>query len=218
VALAGGSTDTVVFTPVLVGDYVLRYVAADDAGQLSACDVTVTAKTDDVFRVELLWNLDVQAGDASDLDLHLLHPTASSWFDPALDCHFANCRDGSLSWQFAAGPDPSPSLDVDDRDGRGPENINITSPEDITYRIGVQYFAANGLAQPSAAIVNVFCFGSLASTLGPVDLTADVADPEQNDLWEAADVTFDNATASCTVTPVAPAPVVITTAQARTQR
>ncbi|MDP2343583.1 MAG: hypothetical protein Q8O67_21670 [Deltaproteobacteria bacterium] len=57
-------------------------------GQLSACEVEVLADTDDVFRVELLWNVDVAAGDPTDLDVHLLHPTAPAWFDGGLDCHY----------------------------------------------------------------------------------------------------------------------------------
>ncbi len=217
VALEGGTSDDVSFTPVLVGDYRLRYVAADDAGQLSACEVKVTATTDDALRVELLWNLDVTTGDDTDLDLHLLHDDAIAggvgWFDNGLDCHFANCRAGGLSWNFnALAVDPSPSLDVDDRDGRGPENINIKSPEDLTYRIGVHYFADNAFG-PSTALVNVFCFGDLAqSIVSPAPLTTDPSDPAQNDFWKVADVTIDNASSSCTVTPLGD---VVTTAQAR---
>ncbi|MDP2339923.1 MAG: hypothetical protein Q8O67_03110 [Deltaproteobacteria bacterium] len=221
VALDGATTDDVRFTPLLAGRYLLRYVAADDVGQLSACEVEVLAETDDVFRVELLWNVDVAAGDPTDLDVHLLHPTAPAWFDGGLDCHYLNCRAGNLSWsQFAnGGPDPSASLDIDDRDGRGPENVNITNPEETgnAYRIGVHYFADDG-AGPATAFVNVFCFGQLAATLGPVTLTTD-ADSEANDLWKVADVSF--ASSSCTVTALEESPgtaLVVPTSLARQQR
>ena len=223
VALDGATDDDVSFTPLLAGRYLLRFVAADDVGQLSACEVEVLAETDDVFRVELLWNVDVPAGDPTDLDIHLLHPTAPAWFDSDLDCHFLNCRAGRLSWsQFAnGGPDPSASLDIDDRDGRGPENVNITAPEQTgaPYRVGVHYFADDG-AGPATAFVNVFCFGQLAATLGPVTLSTN-ADSELNELWKVADVSFSSS--SCTVTalspsPGSPGPLIVPTSAARLQR
>lgn len=269
VTLANAASDEVSFTPLLAGSYLLRYLAADDEGQLSACLVPLEVTTDDVFRVELVWNVDVALGDPTDLDLHLLHPLASRWFDPALDCHFENCRNHALSWQEAApplvdagafdaggldagafdagaldagdldggtvdggaldagtadggppfaGPDPSPSLDIDDVDGRGPENINIAAPElGAPYRVGVHYFADDGYGA-ATAYVNVFCHGQLAATFGPATLRT-AATPDEHDFWKVADVVFTPD--DCAATALSGAdggPLVVTRAEAASTR
>ena len=246
-SLSGADTDTVTFTPLLAGRYQLRYVVADEDGQLSACVVDMDATTDDVFRVELIWNVDISRGDPTDLDLHLLHPLADRWFDAELDCHFENCRAGALSWRGLTGPpppdagitdagitdagatdagatdagdaDPSPSLDIDDTDGRGPENINIGAPQENggAYRIGVHYFADDGFG-PTEALVNVFCYGQLVGTVGPTTLRT-AADPAANDLWKVADVAFS--AGGCALTPLEAAdggPLVVPVAEARLTR
>jgi hypothetical protein len=253
VALETAETSTTGFTPRLAGTYTVRFVAMDDEGQLSACTTTVEATTNDVFRVELLWNVDVQAEDTSDLDLHMLHPLGGGWFTDD-DCHWNNCKDG-VDWASFAAPDAgpvdagavdagggdagdagdagapdgggidggvdagpgdplgdprNPSLDDDDSEGRGPENINILSPEENgPYRIGVHYHSDKGFG-PSKPIVKIFCFGELQSTVGiaPEVTLSTRAPPDgglgvnglDNDFWRVADVTFSST--SCTVTPL----------------
>ena len=152
-------------TPLVAGSYSLRYVAVNSNGEISACDIDYQAWVGDALRIELFWNLDIpEDGDNSDMDLHLAHENASSFFDGSWDCFYSNCRvpdgePGQLNWGDEISED-NPRLDVDDTDGWGPENINIEQPElNVRYRIGVHnYRNQNG----SPAKVQV---GSTASVL-----------------------------------------------------
>ncbi|MCK6547698.1 Ig-like domain-containing protein [Myxococcota bacterium] len=173
-------------TPLMSGFYTLRHSVMNADFEISACEVTVRARTEDRLRVELIWNLGVSASqDPTDVDLHLLHPDATEWFS-ALDCYYANTNP---DWS-TAGDDDDPRLDIDDTEGRGPENINIRAPEvGRPYRVGVHYFSDDGFGA-SAAYINVYCDDELAEAFGPVTIT-------DGEIWRVADVTFDGAT--CTV-------------------
>ncbi len=182
------------FRALLPGVYRLRYSATDDAVQTTSCEVDVEVQIHDDFRVELIWNPDVPEGlDPTDLDLHVLHPLADSWWG-TYDCHWTNT---GPAWG-AVGTGDDPSLDVDDVNGRGPENINIYTPQLVSYRVGVHYFSDDGFG-PSRAYVNIYCYGTIAAQFGPVVLEG-AAGPTYNDFWKVADVTFD--ATSCTVTPL----------------
>ena len=53
------------------------------------------------LRVELFWNPPESPSDGSDVDLHLLHPTAPSWFHMTGDCYYSNCNSSEgmvLDW------------------------------------------------------------------------------------------------------------------------
>ena len=185
----GSSPDELLLDDRLAGLYRARYTVIDDARQAVACESTVTNLISDVFRVELLWNVTVpEQADPSDVDLHLLHPNATVWGDN-LDCHWAN---GFPNWD---GPDQTddPRLDIDDVEGRGPENINILNPvHGEPYRVGVHYFFEDGFGA-SQVEVRIFCGGNLAASFGPVRMG-------QDDLWRVADVTFD--ADGCSVVPI----------------
>ncbi len=207
---------TTQFQPLLTGTYEVLFTAVDDLGHLSACATTVTATITDILRIELLWNLAADpATDQSDLDLHLLHPQAPAWFDNTLDCYYSNCVGTPLPWG-GTSTDDDPRLDIDDVDGRGPENTNILSPElGVPYRIGVHYYDDDGFG-PSTAVVNVFCGGQLAGTFGPVTLAnGNLGSRQGNDFWRVADVTFTSST-GCTLTDlsVAGVPSVVTASTA----
>ncbi len=192
------------FTPDLVGVYTLRLTVTDDDGLTDSCDVDVRARGNGL-RVEIYWNppdrsCDVFGGagcDDTDVDLHLLHEDALTWFN-ALDCYYANCRFG-LAWD-AAGATDDPRLDIDDVEGHGPENINIDSPVNLSmYRVGVHYWD-DGLWGSSDAYVNIYC-GDISVTpvasYGPVDL------PMTDDFWKVADVRWDGGD-DCTVFDIDP--------------
>lgn len=76
------------------------------------------------LRVQLTWT----SNASSDLDLHLLRPNGVMFTDS--DCYYGNCDTydipAGLEWG-ATGAAGNPSLDVDDTDGYGPENIYLTS-------------------------------------------------------------------------------------------
>ncbi|MBN1946422.1 MAG: choice-of-anchor D domain-containing protein [Bradymonadales bacterium] len=98
--------------------------------------VTVISVPDETVHLELSWHnpLDPDESDdtGSDADLHLVK-VGYNWFDPVFDCYYAN---QSPNWQPEL-----PSLDIDDTDGAGPENIQMDNPLDCQwYAVGVHYF------------------------------------------------------------------------------
>jgi Big-like domain-containing protein/putative metal-binding protein len=179
--------------PLLAGDYVVRYTVLGANYEFNSCESTLTAATDDDLRVELLWNPDTpEAFDHSDVDLHLLHPDATAWQSPPLDCFYANTHP---RWDSDASLDDDPRLDIDDTNGRGPENINIKAIPSAQigrpYRVGVHYYSDHGFG-PSQVYLTIFCNRAVKQTYGPVTL--------QNDqIWRVADVAF-MANKDCAVT------------------
>ena len=67
--------------------------------------------------------------NGADVDLHLSHPSGMGWFDSTYDCHYFN---PTPDWGVLNQLADDPSLDIDDIDGGGPENINLNNPQDTT--------------------------------------------------------------------------------------
>lgn len=171
------------FFPDIAGEYALELTVTDDDGESASCVSVVAAVATEGLRVEMFWD-----SRDSDMDLHLLHPEATSWTGP-LDCHFRNCLDRGLPW-FDPGVDDDPSLDLDNTEGLGPENINIDEPSPGLYRIGVHAWRGGG-----RITVRIYCGGSTTeprATFGPV-----FVDSGRNDLWRVADVQVSGS--SCTI-------------------
>jgi len=119
---------------------------------------------DEGVHVELVWDTpgdpDQTDMEGSDVDLHLLHPTARAWNVAPQDCYYANTQP---DWG-AEGPGNNPRFLLDDVDGAGPELLVLAEPEDTVrlggpYRLGVHYYRANNLRGgtwgPSDATVRV---------------------------------------------------------------
>ncbi len=142
------------------GTYELELCVTDDEGETACCTVTIDSTPPGVLQVELAW--DQPYGD---VDVHLLNVTRTppdGWWT-ADDCHYAN---PAPDWG-PGGAAANPTLDRDDRDGYGPENISIdTSPQSGTYNIGVHYYCDNssGGSGSTDATIRVFCMGSLIAT------------------------------------------------------
>ncbi|RMH42880.1 MAG: hypothetical protein D6689_06880 [Deltaproteobacteria bacterium] len=206
-------TDAWEVTPLLAGAYTFRYTAVDEAGQMVACEFDLTATVEDALRVEIVWNLEVpEPLDASDVDLHLLHADGVHWFDATSDCYYDNCVGGGPMWG-PGGAEDDPRLDIDDTEGRGPENINVTAPEaGVPYRIGVHYYDPESMGD-AQVLVHVYCGGSLAQTFGPKRLHAVGDDEPGNDFWKVADVTFGDS--GCSVDAI---DEIVPAATARIQR
>ncbi len=169
------------FTPDIAGMYTLRVSVRDDDGNTATCNTTVLAVSDEGLRVEMFWNT-----DGTDMDLHLLSPVATAWTNDD-DCHFRNCQGGGLNWGRAAASEDDPSLDIDDTNGFGPENINIDVPQDGTFRVGVHGWSGRG-----EVTVRIYCGGSRTEpelTLGPVRVN-------DGDLWKVADVNISGISCS----------------------
>jgi hypothetical protein len=172
------------FQPQLAGEYLLELAVRDDDGNVATCTTLVRAVATEGLRVEVFWNT-----DGTDMDTHLMRPGGMTWFTDE-DCYYGNCQGGGLMWP-PGGAEDDPSLDIDDTDGFGPENINIESPIDGTYRVAIDAF--RGAANTT---VRIYCGGSTTEprqTFGPVFI-----DSGPNDLWRVADVTIAGGT--CTIT------------------
>jgi hypothetical protein len=179
------------FRPDLAGEYIFLVTATDDEDLSASCSVVVRATAEEGLRVEMFWN-----SDATDLDIHLLSPAATSWFGQAneQDCNFVTCLNESPRWGNPDRTDDDPHLDLDAKDGYGPENINIDRPAPGVYRVGVH--AVNGEA--SQVTVRLYCGGSRfepRATLGPAALA-------EGQFWRVADVEV-TADGRCEVRPLA---------------
>ncbi|MBU0551424.1 hypothetical protein KKF91_01555 [Myxococcota bacterium] len=147
-------TPTAMFFTDLAGTYTIELRVTDNLGAgAAACTsaiavVTIIAKPDEAIHVQLVWDTPMDVNqtdeDGTDLDLHFLHPRANNWFDPGLDCYF---RDYEPDWGQQGNPNDNPTLDIDDFNGAGPENVSLAQPEIILdefdealpYTIGVHY-------------------------------------------------------------------------------
>jgi len=180
------NTATTAATP-----YVFRLTVTDTWGASDSCEVTVFATPRDALHVQLVWDK-----DRTDVDLHLLNPVGAAnpwgstgWFHGTNDCYFANLRP---EWGVVGDTTDNPRLDLDDTEGFGPENINLSRPQSGSFRVGVHYYCDDGLGA-SRATVRIFCNGTLAfETAPPMNL------PTTAFFWEVATIQWPG----CTITPL----------------
>lgn len=148
----------------LAGTYIVELTVYDDQG-LSSCNdeetrrVTILATPDEDIHVQLVWDTpsDPNQSDTTgtDLDLHYLHPSGR-WNNAPYDIFW---RNRTADWG-APGPSDDPSLDIDDTDGAGPENINHNNPQSgLVYSVGVYYYADKGFG-PSYATLRIYIQGT----------------------------------------------------------
>lgn len=169
-------TPTVDLFTDVAGTYAIDLSVENALGVVSAPErCEIEAIPADALHVELTWD-----GDASDLDLHL-RQEGGALFDSPGDVSFCN---PNPSWGDA-GPDDDPRLDLDDRSGLGPENINIFAPKNGRYRIAVHYFENYGDGDVTAT-VRVYAYGVLVSTL--------THGLSRNEVWEVGQVNWPDGT------------------------
>jgi len=187
------------FQANVVGYYMFQLTVTDATGETSCVPgiAEVMVMPDEAIHVELVWDtpgdsiqFDAGLGAGADMDLHFLHPDAEGedlnedgvgdgWFDIPYDVFWVNPKP---NWE---DPDPiandDPSLDRDDKDGAGPENINLVLPVDgNTYRVGVHYWAAYEYGV-STATLRVYLSGTLAYEKKDVVMN-------NHDFWEACTI------------------------------
>jgi hypothetical protein len=142
------------------------------------------------IHIELTWDTpgdldpyDEGPGAGTDLDLHFAHPKAAQcdvdgdgvkdpWFDKEWDTFWFD------SGRPAEPPVPGEhdvSLDRDDSDGWGPENINGYMEDGTTYSFGVHYRDDHGYGS-SLATVRVYVYSMLYFEVRDVLLV-------EGDLW-----------------------------------
>ena len=196
------------FQPNVVGTYEfgLRVWDSDGVPSCATTKHTVAVVADEAIHIELLWHTPGDANETdegpeagADLDLHLAHPLATGpdvdldglpdpWFDNMYDCFWFNSHPnwGSLD----PDADDDPSLDRDDTDGAGPENINFNNPAaETTYRVGIHYWSDHDFG-PSTAVLRVYVLGSLS-----YEVSQEI---ESLDMWDACTISWP----SGTITPV----------------
>lgn len=134
------------------GEYSVSLRVMNTIGVLSApARWEVEAIPEDSIYVVLSWST-----DDSDLDLHLMQDGATFYGKPG-DCCWCN---PNPSWG-ESGTTDDPALALDNRVGRGPENINIETPADDDYYVRAHYYQDNG-GGTTAATVQIFVEGLLA--------------------------------------------------------
>ncbi len=173
------STPQAQFFVDLAGEYVISLLVRDElgfeapSGQCPQPEATIYINSlpDEDIHVELVWHTpndpDETDENGTDVDLHFMHPNGINpfngipntmgWDSSPYDCYYAN---KNPDWG-PAGAVGNPSLDIDDTNGAGPENINLDAPDFTgsgSYRVGVHYFTDGGFG-PSDATVRVYLFG-----------------------------------------------------------
>ncbi|MSP90747.1 MAG: hypothetical protein EXR79_02900 [Myxococcales bacterium] len=189
------------------GDYkfCLEVWDQNDAKSCQPACIDVLVVPNNAIHVELLWATpsdpdETDSGPAAgaDMDLHFSHPLASGpdidcdstpdpWFNNPFDTFWFNPNPNWGSSNPATPDDPS--LDLDDTDGAGPENLNLESPEGdvaspIAYPVGVHYWHDHGYGL-SYATVSIYLEGTLALqiTKVPMDLL---------DMWYVGKINWPN--------------------------
>ena len=172
----------------IAGEYTVRCIVTNDAGiesgDTAESRVTFTVIPGSALHIQLVWD-----HPSNDQDLHLLYLTQSQTIcDDNWDCYFANCKERNsepVHWftNVPAGEGPNPRLDRDDTNGLGPENINIDSPGEGTYRVMVHYWGSGGSSgtAPTVNTIRIYLNGILRFDQQRT-LRA------KNDLWTVADV------------------------------
>lgn len=147
----------------LSGDYTVELDVWDANGtkSCSPARLTMRAIPNESFHIQLVWDTpndrDQLDDQGTDVDLHLLHPRGN-WNAVPYDCFWQNPE---ADWGERGEPNDDPSLDIDDTDGWGPENINMDHPEEnARYKVGVHYFSDHGFG-PSYATVRFYLEGML---------------------------------------------------------
>jgi hypothetical protein len=141
----------------------------------------------DDLHLQLTW--DVPTGD---VDMHFRRVGVDPYFGPS-SCYFGTCTGTPPDWdgdgtESSAG---DPSLDIDDTNGFGPENINILNPQDGEYEVGVHYWRSDG--DPTTATLKIYDKGSLK-----FDQTRLLSNTD--DSWRVAKIAWGNGEAA--VTPI----------------
>lgn len=198
------STPRTQFFVDLAGEYVVELQVVDALGQTScepraAAQVTIHAVPQKDLHVQLVWSTpddpDETDGSGTDVDLHLVHERADGlWAGPAepWDCYYGNAQP---DWGVIGEVSDNPSLDIDDTNGAGPENINLAEPElGVTYDVGAIYFRATSTfgdpevdartPHPSYVSLRLFNRGTPLVELVGREMT------ETMQLWHMARVTW----------------------------
>lgn len=169
------------FFAIQAGTYKIRLTLQDvdkDCTEAKSDDVVIFVVPDETIHLQLNWSK-----PSNDHDLHLIapgghHSRECGRVKNNTDCCYSNCSTGmgtntncpprgcpgpleAPDWGAQGARDDDPTLDIDDRSGKGPENINLSLPIKGDYLVTVENY--NG-TESLAITVKVYLFGSLAQT------------------------------------------------------
>ncbi|MBI2375387.1 MAG: choice-of-anchor D domain-containing protein [Deltaproteobacteria bacterium] len=138
-------------------------------------EVTPPPVTSTAMSILLRWD-----SNFTDVDLHLVRPGGALWSATGECSYLFTAPD----WGIASDPTDNPFLDVDDTDGRGPENINLNVAAPGNYEVWIHYYDDNGFGA-SQATVEVYIGGNLAGTYN--------RRISCNDMWHVGTIVWDGA-------------------------
>jgi hypothetical protein len=154
----------------VAGTYWVELQVTNEAGVASApTKQVIEAVPEDLIHIELVWDT-----NNSDLDLHLLEGSGAQFYLIPGDCCYCN---PSPNWGDFFESTDNCRLDLDDRFGFGPENINIDIPSEGEFFTQVYYFTDNG-GGPTNATVRFYIDGKLDRTFTKL--------MNQTELWQVA--------------------------------
>jgi hypothetical protein len=173
----------------LAGTYEVELKVKDDEGAYScgeAAIIEIIAVPGDDVHIQLVWetpsDLDQTDTFGTDLDLHYLHPNGL-WDSSPWDIFWRNPGE---DWGVQQDNSDDPSLDIDDTDGAGPENINHSGLENLDYLVGVYYYSDNTLGASSATL-RFYVRGTLALEIENKYM------PRTGTFWKAALIQWPSA-------------------------
>jgi len=182
-SLSGANTVQAEMQTLVSGAYVVELTVKDASGCIGTSTVTINVASKGAVHLELTWNT-----SCGDLDLHYSNfpATSTGSCSPSSvinnDCAYYNT---STSW--------GATLDHDELDGYGPENITQATPSDGSYQAWVYYFSPNSSGSGSDTCgsiiptVNVYFNGTLSQTY-----TLPAGLPGYGTAWNAANITISN--------------------------
>lgn len=187
----GNDTSRREFRLLTAGTYRIGLNVIDNDGFRSCegAEVEIRAIPDQDIHIELTWtnpgDPDEGDGEGSDVDLHLTKMGPGSWAEEPFSVYF---QFPNRSQESIWSPE-DPSLDIDVRDGAGPENITMRNPANCEwYAIGVHYYRQ--LFGTAYATVRIYIQGQLRyeSALEPLERTGE--------FWDVARIHWDSGQAT----------------------
>ena len=183
------------FEANVAGEYVFELLSFGEDGELCTAPhrFTLSVLPVSAIHIELLWHTpgDPDESDegpeaGADLDLHFIRQWPDQedpgWFDQPFDCFWFNPHPNWGSLDPTVGDDPS--LDRDDTDGAGPENLNMgATEEDAIYNVMVHQWSDHDFGD-SLATIRVYLFGQLSYERSGVLMST-------LDAWDVGTLTSD---------------------------
>jgi hypothetical protein len=165
--MPAGTANRYPFTPDMAGEYIGELIVTNDSGLVSEpCEITLASTPAENLWVEMYWE-----HSDDDMDLHLLAP-GGTYNNYSTDCYYANCTPAmewfyDMDWGVSGYEGDDPSLDLDDIEGTGPENINILDPQvDGVYTVIVHDYQGStpDVYGSNQVTVNIYLNGTLSWT------------------------------------------------------